>query len=595
MSITTFEILPNEILLEIFYYIKRAEIFYLFFHQNTRFNRLLLNYYTNDIDIRYTSYKAFNYFCSNIMPSIAANIISVTLGYEHCSTEQLYLLSNTCLSFRSLKHLNLHCRQEQDLELYLKLVESLYSLTVTISGHISLSDNTTRCIFNNKNFLFKECSIINGVFSLKNKRYLSTCFIQCLTIELEFYGQLLVLFDFIPYIKILSTKLKWFDFDPHSIINYDYKALHMKISQLSSLKLQFNQIIFANAYDLIELLIQHIVSLEYLTLSIGYLSEPSAIDGRRIEINLLSTLLNLIDFNFYFRFSYKNQQIKSIISSFKNDYWLLKRKQKIICYTDVCQNDFYLYSLPFSFCDIDCISNGITNYKTNDDDCKFQFNSIIPIGTPNAFDLYWPVDAKVLSMFKNVKCLKFYLGSCSSINKSSMLRLKNVNTVICKYLTPDQQLFEQHFSYIFPNVRVLKIDDVSIYRIVGKQLAFDHIKNNYFVKQVIELHLNNLEVNDVDDEKNNYLLEFLQYFSNIQILALEFANKIPIKIIQSVLEVLLLSNKRCLLSFIQFYSWNNNFVITKNVAEIFQRLLIEHFGNDNCYIHIERYYLSFWR
>ncbi|CAF0759434.1 unnamed protein product [Didymodactylos carnosus] len=102
----------------------------------------------------------------------------------------------------------------------------------------------------------------------------------------------------------------------------------MKISQLSSLKIQFNQIIFANAYELIELLIQHIVSLEHLPLSTGYLSEPSAIDGRHIEINLLSALLNLIDFYFYFRFSYKNQQINSIISSFKNDYWLLKRKQK---------------------------------------------------------------------------------------------------------------------------------------------------------------------------------------------------------------------------------------------------------------------------
>ncbi|CAF1134358.1 unnamed protein product [Didymodactylos carnosus] len=527
------------------------------------------------------------------MPSIASNIISLKLGYEHCSTEQLYLLSKHCLSFRNLKHLNLYCRQEQDVEFYLKLVENLYCLIITIDEHVSLSDNITTCIFSNKNFLLKECSVINGVFSLKNKRRLSICFVQVLTIELEFYSQLLVLFDFIPYIKILNIKFKWFDFDPHSIINYDYKSLRLKISQLSNLKLQFNQIIFSNSYDLIEVLIQHIVSLEHLSLSIGYLSKPSVIDGRRIEVDLLSTLLNLIEFNFYFRLSYKRDRNNLIISSFKNDYWLLKRKQKIICYTDIYENDFYLYSLPCIFRDIDCISNGIANYQTNDIDCTFEFNSISSTGTPHAFDLYWPLNDKVLSMFKDVKCLKFYMSNCRLSNKSPSVVLKNVNTIICKYLTSYEQLFKQHFSLMLPNVCILKIDNVSIYRIMEEQLAFDY-NDNIFFKRIIELHLYRLEVTDIDDEKKNYFVEFLQYFSNIKILALQFANKIPIRIIQSILKVLL-SYKRCLLSFIQCYTWNNNFVITDNVAQIFKRLLTEHFGIDNCYIHIERYYLKFWR
>ncbi|CAF1367474.1 unnamed protein product [Didymodactylos carnosus] len=304
-------------------------------------------------------------------------------------------------------------------------------------------------------------------------------------------------------------------------ICYDV-TLRLKISRLSNLKLQFNQIIFSNGYDLIEVLIQHIVSLEHLSLSIGYLSEPSVIDGRCIEY----------------------------------DYWLLKRKEKIICYIDIYENDFYLYSLLCIFRDIDCISN-------------------------------------VLSMFKDVKCLKFYMSNCRLSNKSPSVVLKNVNTIICKYLTSYEQLFKQHFSLMLPNVCILKIDNVSIYRIMEKQLAFDH-NDNIFSNELLNCILYRLEVTDIDDEKKNYFVEFLRYFFNIKILALQFANKIRIRIIQSILKVLL-SNKRCLLSFIQCYTCNNNFVITDNVAEIFKRLLTEHFGIDNCYIHIERYYLKFGR
>ncbi|CAF1590145.1 unnamed protein product [Didymodactylos carnosus] len=560
MSITIFETLPNEILIEIFDYIKQHEIMYLFFNQNRRFNYLLSNYYANDIDLRYTSYKIFNYYCCSIIPLIASTIRSLKLGYEHCSTEQLYLFSKHLVAFDNLKYLHLYCRQEQDLELYLKFVKNLYCLTITIDDHISLSNQMTRCLFNKINFLLEECSIRNGVFSLKNHQYLSICFLQILTIELEFYSHLLILFDFIPHIKRLNIKLKWFDFNVYSIINYDYKTIHMKIRHLSNLKLHFNQVLLSNGYNLIVLLIRHIVSLQHLSLSISYLSNYSVINGQCMEIDLLSPLSNLIEFNFYFRFSYNNQQNNSIISSFRNDYWLLKRKQKIISYTDRYENDFYLYSLSFVFDDIDCISNGIFNYKANDDDdydddCIFQSYSTISSATPYAYDLFWSLHDDILRMFKNIKCLKFYLNSCRLANKASSLVLANVNTIICHYLQPNQQLFEEHFSHMLPNVYILKIDDVSIRHVVDEQSFLD-IRNTYFFKHITELHMNGLIIDD-SNEKTDYILVFLRYFSNIKIIKLQFVIKMHIQLIQSILD-LLISNKRCLLSFIQFYSLHNN-------------------------------------
>ncbi|CAF1393190.1 unnamed protein product [Didymodactylos carnosus] len=331
----------------------------------------------------------------------------------------------------------------------------------------------------------------------------------------------------------------------------------MKIPSLTNLKLHFNQILFSNGYQLIEVLISHIISLVHLSISIGYLSDSSVIDGQRMEVNLLSTLSNLMELNFYFRFPYKKQQKNdSFILSFKSDYWLLKRKQNVICYTDSYNLSFYLYSLPFVFSNIDCVSNGIDNYQSNFDnnlnDGTFQFNTdILPnisMVTPNAFDLFRSLEYRIIKLFRNATCLRFYLYNCQVLIHADepLFTLENVNTIICKYLASNHQLFEQHFASMLPNLRTLKIDNVSIHRII-KNLSFIPI-NALMFKQIIELHLTSLEIDD-DDNNNDYLLQFLQHFSNIKILKQDFVNIIKIQTIQTSLQLLLV-NKICSLSII---------------------------------------------
>ncbi|CAF1176691.1 unnamed protein product [Didymodactylos carnosus] len=65
------------------------------------------------------------------------------------------------------------------------------------------------------------------------------------------------------------------------------------------------------------------------------------------------------------------------------------------------------------YIDIDCVSNAIDNYQSNFDnnlnDGTFQFDTDIlsnaSMVTPNAFDLFRPLEYRILKASRNATCL----------------------------------------------------------------------------------------------------------------------------------------------------------------------------------------------
>lgn len=98
-----FELLPNEILLDVMSYLNGVDIFRAFYGLNTRFNALLYqqcrNFY---MDFKSVSKRDFDVICQKHLPLIADQLISLSLWDSPDTPEQISFFLSYVPSFNQL-------------------------------------------------------------------------------------------------------------------------------------------------------------------------------------------------------------------------------------------------------------------------------------------------------------------------------------------------------------------------------------------------------------------------------------------------------------------------------------------------------------
>ena len=73
--ISTFETLPDEMILHICQYLRNADIPYSFFNLNIRLNTTIYHF-THYLNLTYVTYKQFDSILTNVSPQIISNVYS---------------------------------------------------------------------------------------------------------------------------------------------------------------------------------------------------------------------------------------------------------------------------------------------------------------------------------------------------------------------------------------------------------------------------------------------------------------------------------------------------------------------------------------
>jgi len=214
---TTFEIFPDELILEICRYLHCSHVLYSFSDLNFRLNRTITSY-RQHVWFRRASYKQLLHIYEYILPRIGSSVISLTIHPLHQASfpssfkQQLSnifpnLKTLTLTSWTSENFLSIMIEGLQKMNYLEKLVIQELSCPPTIQ-HIDFLEK----IFNIKNNFLKniifdyDCDSFNLNNHLKNN--LISDHILYLTIQLDTLLDLSILIHFIPNIYHLDVSIK---------------------------------------------------------------------------------------------------------------------------------------------------------------------------------------------------------------------------------------------------------------------------------------------------------------------------------------------------------------------------------------------------
>lgn len=212
---STFEILPDEMILDICRYLHCSHVLYSFFDLNSRLNRTITSY-CQHVWFRRASYKQLLHIYQYILPRIGLSVLSLTIHPLHQASFSLKeQISNVC---PNLKTLTLTSWRSENLLLFImnaipqmKYLQKLVIQELACSSTIHDRDFIEK-IFNNKNpsltnLIFDyDCDSFNLInYSVNN---IISYNILYLTIQLDALTDLSSLIHFIPNIYQLDVSLK---------------------------------------------------------------------------------------------------------------------------------------------------------------------------------------------------------------------------------------------------------------------------------------------------------------------------------------------------------------------------------------------------
>ncbi len=448
----SFEVLPNEILLDIFNYFTGIDLLCIFYGLNSRLNFLLHDRF------RYCSFKFnsiskrnFDMICQKYLPEMSdyINTLSLSDNYEETPTQIKLFLSyissfNLFTELRSLTISNL-----RSYKILMKILEECHYLNNLT--HLNL----LYCHFQNDQIDFQL--IINHIWSLTK---LIHCTIgigiggQCLfrtptkiSSSIEYVSieriqvkldQINRLFEYTPGLKCLSISVS-------SFIDNNYTP-----SPLSTLiDLSINSPFTCNASNM-AILLQNTPNLRRLNIDLS----SEIVDGNQWEEIIRTHLPKLEVFQFKMKVNIPGGQniqarVDALINSFRSSFWIDEHQWLIRCLT--FDRTIYLYNLSNYY-----EENLPVLYKSTcpyDDEQDF-YSNITKIISPTFFD--------------------------QPISIPSYIRLSNINYLCINLPINDQ------FWTIVPNLNRLKSLEILFH-------------NNTFQAQVQALlnrasHLNRLSI-----------------------------------------------------------------------------------------------------
>jgi hypothetical protein len=349
-----FELLPNEIILDLFEYIPLIDLFYAFSDPNARFNQLFfVQFQKYHLDLRLLSKTKCNHICQNLIPMILDQIISLHLSNEDETPQQIELFlsySYQLRQFTRLQSISLaSIRSQQVLDQILAECFHLPCLTHLAIYHTLI----LMSIDDAKRFY-------NYIWSLPN---LTDCRWKIWIGHRN---------DF-PNPKMISTSLKRFSIPTASCKLYELTRLceytpnleylsinfydHSHQSQLSSpiLSIIRLKICFCGSINVLEYLLHSMPNLYHLTMEV----QDIYINGCQWEKIIRKSLPKLKIFQFKMRFAPLNKkdkevQLNEIIETYRTKFWIDEHQWFVRCHwysSDEHQkfHHIHLFSLPYAF------------------------------------------------------------------------------------------------------------------------------------------------------------------------------------------------------------------------------------------------------
>lgn len=413
-----FELLPNELLLELFEFINGVYLFRAFYGLNTRLdNLILLHCRTFQFNFDHVSKEDFYIICQQYLPSITDRVISIEISndFETPKLPELFLSYAPALDqFRHLKSLTLSS------------IDSLQIL-IQITDHLIRLPNLTD--FNMINCQFDEVSrvgvdLFNNIWKLPKlthcnfhdtheiNNHLSKISIISSSIKDLSTGNsnlysLFHILKYTPNLQRLVTVVQQSD---------EYSQFEPIVSSLTSLEISFS----GRDAALIDIF-QSLPQLHQLTL------ETSTINwnGYTWEEILTTNFshLKLLQFKINEHQLWKDDNVDNLLDSFRTSFWLKKHQWFVGCqwYPHDTMKRVNIYTLPYAFSSLfynsgysfkstytdennyylyDSVRNFIYfSEKKLPDDFRFHFRNISELHIKNAYD------PNILSWFSSLNQL----------------------------------------------------------------------------------------------------------------------------------------------------------------------------------------------
>ncbi|CAF1417175.1 unnamed protein product [Rotaria sp. Silwood1] len=352
----TLELLPNELLLQLFEYLPVVDLFRAFLHLNSRFNNLLFNQFRKyRLNFQSTYKQDFDIICRRYLPSIIDRTISLCLSDDDKTPDQSNCFVSYNLALCDFRHL-------QSLSLYYLRCEIVMCQLMNECQHLHslIYLKFSQCKFRHEKTTI--CCLLSSIWCLPKLTYcyldiyfngkeycilptmISTS-LQHLTIQWATYRltDLAHIFQCTPYLQYL---------DANYSIDLDDTPLSFNISSIVTLKM----CVYESRSTLISFL-EKLPNLRHLTIE----TDDTHMDGYQWEQLIVNHLpkLQILRLKMLFHVDdneNKEQRVDDLLNSFRTRFWLEEHQWYVRCDWDRCQqdscrDDIFLYTLPYTFND----------------------------------------------------------------------------------------------------------------------------------------------------------------------------------------------------------------------------------------------------
>ncbi|CAF3041796.1 unnamed protein product [Rotaria socialis] len=340
------EHLVNELLLDIFEYLKSVHLLQAFSHLNSRFNNLVvIHFRTHGLDLQSISKHDFDTICQQNLPLIADRISGLRLSDDDDTPNQIDLfLSHSFIvnRFVQLKSLSLYHISSNEIMKKVVLQIRHHPLThfSLINCHLTFHQKTLRDVLNRIWHLPKltHCHLdlhfrSTSEFSIPTIRSKSIEHLCIENISLN-SNQLSRLFRCTPNLQHLTASINKLS----NNTQFPYV-----IQSITSLKLAVDHLTQGTIN-----LLKKMPNLTVLTLQTG----KHNMNGHRWKQFIVDYMPKLKTFRFLMFFYVNNEEeIEEILDSYRTPFWLIDHQWFTRCHWELDNNKIliYFYTLPYAF------------------------------------------------------------------------------------------------------------------------------------------------------------------------------------------------------------------------------------------------------
>ena len=336
-QVSTFEMLPNEMILLVCQYLRCAEILYSFFNLNSRLNSIITNF-CRYVNLKNVTYKQFNFVATQIVPQIGQSIRSFVFNglWENIlfnKQNSRFFHSKLSLMFSQLQTLSLINFIDRQLNLFLDKITDLSQLVKLDvrnlrNGHEEgLLEKILTANNNRLKFVLFDYDSINFILNETiNDEALSYSNIE----------ELAYLLTLVPDIRRLHVDFDQLSSDSKSSLANTLSLIHLKDFQLRSINTYWS-------LDEIAHILSKMPFLQRLTLDLCT-EDVHFVDGQNFIRILPSSIVEIHLFIIYYFFD-SHIEVDTLLSTWSTHV-------RITCLLDELNDYAIIHTIP---CDLPVI------------------------------------------------------------------------------------------------------------------------------------------------------------------------------------------------------------------------------------------------